>query len=645
MPSPDSLTFDNDEFVDVVFGKSPKGGHDHKDGSKKAPKDKSFYEHSVETVSAPWSYPIAASADALRRLYPKHSLQTTRDSSLNILSLPGVAVEPLEKTPLITSLFFAPLSKRLAGVPGVLIDKVELGGFNISWQGLDFIVYIIQAPIGFGVVTQTYILHEGPEDRIRILLLSAGAYNHELHNEIWVYDQGYWQKDSALWAEVQKADWKDVILKDEFKKALHKDVYGFFKSEKIYKELAIPWKRGLIFYGPPGNGKTISIKAIIKTCDEQGFTPLYVKTFTNWAGDEQAMNDVFNKARQLAPCVIILEDLDSLITDRNRSFFLNQVDGLSGNDGLLLIGTTNHFDRLDPGLSTRPSRFDRKYKFDDPDLEERKLYVQYWQKKLSGNEEIDFPDKMVDEIAEITDRFSFAYLKEAFVSTLVTLAGWEGEKPSFRSLLKQEIHKLSKQLDKQVIENSENSVQQFTPNTAPTRPPRPSSATERDIRAVLDSLAESTPSNRVYHTGNGTSRILEQELRNTQDVNALLHALSDLRTSEEAASFRHYETRGFSGRLADEDDPSASWNYSSNADGSPRNLMNRMSSTQRERDMRLAGLQNMTMRSSNASSSRRHFDLGGGPRWEGLGRPSPATGTFPVRYHPSPNEPSASDLA
>lgn len=71
------------------------------------------------------------------------------------------------------------------------------------------------------------------------------------------------------------------------------------------------------------------------------------------------MQDIFAKARLLAPCVMILEDLDSLINDRNRSFFLNQLDGIEGNDGLLLIGTTNHFDRLDPGLSARPSRFDR----------------------------------------------------------------------------------------------------------------------------------------------------------------------------------------------------------------------------------------------------------------------------------------------
>lgn len=72
------------------------------------------------------------------------------------------------------------------------------------------------------------------------------------------------------------------------------------------------------------------------------------------------MADVFDKAGQLSPCVIILEDLDSLVNDKSRSFFLNQLDSIVGNNGPLVVGTANHFDRLDPGLSTRPSRFDKK---------------------------------------------------------------------------------------------------------------------------------------------------------------------------------------------------------------------------------------------------------------------------------------------
>ncbi len=102
------------------------------------------------------------------------------------------------------------------------------------------------------------------------------------------------------------------------------------------------------------------MKAVMKDCDARGFAPLYVKSFRSWRGEEGSMSEVFNKARQMAPCILILEDLDALINDGNRSFFLNQLDGLEGNDGLLIIGSTNHFDRLDPALNNRPSRFDRK---------------------------------------------------------------------------------------------------------------------------------------------------------------------------------------------------------------------------------------------------------------------------------------------
>ena len=142
------------------------------------------------------------------------------------------------------------------------------------------------------------------------------------------------------------------------------------------------------------------------------------------------MMEVFWKARAESPCVLILEDLDSLINDKNRSFFLNQLDGLENNDGLLVIGTTNHFERLDPAITKRPSRFDRKLfvffvtlcvpghllhqsLFENPTLEERILYAQYWQKKLRHNKGISFPDTLMDEIAKLTYDFSFAYLKEA----------------------------------------------------------------------------------------------------------------------------------------------------------------------------------------------------------------------------------------
>lgn len=77
-------------------------------------------------------------------------------------------------------------------------------------------------------------------------------------------------------------------------------------------------------------------------------------------GDEYAMQQVFSQARLLAPCVLILEDLDNMINPSNRSFFLNQIDGITPNNGVLVIATTNFLEKLDPALSKRPSRFDRK---------------------------------------------------------------------------------------------------------------------------------------------------------------------------------------------------------------------------------------------------------------------------------------------
>ena len=117
-------------------------------------------------------------------------------------------------------------------------------------------------PLGLNVAKECFILYEGdgsvqsidvrsdwhtvfwlgPQEASRLLLLAAGAWADQLHEEIWVYNQGFWSKDHTLWKDIQKGDWKDVILNDTFKKALQKDVFGFFTSETIYKELGIPWK-------------------------------------------------------------------------------------------------------------------------------------------------------------------------------------------------------------------------------------------------------------------------------------------------------------------------------------------------------------------------------------------------------------------
>ena len=92
-----------------------------------------------------------------------------------------------------------------------------------------------------------------------------------------------------------------------------------------------------------------------------------------------------------------------------------------------MVASTNHLDQLDPGLSSRPSRFDRKYLFPLPSEEERVLYCNYWREKLKNKPSVEFPKELCVAIAGITQEFSFAYMKEAFVATLLTIANRRSE--------------------------------------------------------------------------------------------------------------------------------------------------------------------------------------------------------------------------
>jgi ATP-dependent 26S proteasome regulatory subunit len=112
-----------------------------------------------------------------------------------------------------------------------------------------------------------------------------------------------------------------------------------------------------------------------------------------------------------------MEDLDSLITDFNRSFFLNELDGFANNDGLCILATTNHPELLDPAIIERPSRFDRKYHFTLPAAPERERYVRQWFSQRA--EQARPTDETLAKVAAECEGFSFAYLKELCMSSVM----------------------------------------------------------------------------------------------------------------------------------------------------------------------------------------------------------------------------------
>src|SRR5205085_4073405 len=123
-------------------------------------------------------------------------------------------------------------------------------------------------------------------------------------------------KDEHLFQDIKGATFDNLILRGSLKQDIRDDLVQFFAARDTYEEYGIPWKRGILFVGPAGNGKTHTVKALINSLEQPC---LYVKSFkVEYRTDEDNIRDVFTRAREAAPCILVLEDLDSLVTPQNR---------------------------------------------------------------------------------------------------------------------------------------------------------------------------------------------------------------------------------------------------------------------------------------------------------------------------------------
>src|SRR5574344_733741 len=144
------------------------------------------------------------------------------------------------------------------------------------------------------------------------------------------------------------------------------DVAAFFtkKTEEMYAKLDISLKRGIILYGEPGNGKSSMIREIIRTVPDD-ITKVVIRRVHNMVN---ALSSLINALKD-KKAIIIIEDIDSMLTSSNRSDFLNTIDGLDINSGLYIIATTNYPERLDSAIFNRAGRFDKAYKIGNPNKE------------------------------------------------------------------------------------------------------------------------------------------------------------------------------------------------------------------------------------------------------------------------------------
>ena len=219
--------------------------------------------------------------------------------------------------------------------------------------------------------------------------------------------------------------WEDIFLPPGFIEDIRVNVSMFFEGGERYRELGIPYRRGLLFSGPPGCGKTLTLKALAYHTAAK-----FITVIGKSGVDDSDIERALDVAGKCSPAVVLFEDLDKLIEakDVSLSHFLNLLDGLKVLSGVLVIATCNEPEKLDPALLHRPSRFDRIWKFPLPGVEQRLALL----RKHGGTY---FSEPVLREVAQRSNGFSMTYVQEIVVNALLECAH-EGKNPSDQDLLR-----------------------------------------------------------------------------------------------------------------------------------------------------------------------------------------------------------------
>ncbi|MAG24375.1 ATPase [Candidatus Pacearchaeota archaeon] len=186
--------------------------------------------------------------------------------------------------------------------------------------------------------------------------------------------------------ETPTVGWEDIGGLDKTKEALKEAVEWPIKNPKGFKRLGIRAPRGILLYGSPGTGKTLLAKAVAKESEANFIQVKGPSLLSMWVGkSEEGVRKVFERARQVAPCIVFFDEIDAMagkrgveqgtkVTERVLNQLLAEMDGLEDLKDVTIIGATNRPDMLDTAL-LRPGRFDRIILVDIPDAKSREAIL------------------------------------------------------------------------------------------------------------------------------------------------------------------------------------------------------------------------------------------------------------------------------
>ncbi len=195
---------------------------------------------------------------------------------------------------------------------------------------------------------------------------------------------------------------KDVAGQDEAKESLN-EIVDFLNNPTSYRKIGAKLPKGTLLVGPPGTGKTLMAQALAGEANVPFFSisgSEFVQMFVGMGATK--VRDLFKQAKEKAPCIIFIDEIDAIGKKRDSSGFggndereqtlnqlLNEMDGFEGNEGVVILAATNRPEILDPAL-TRPGRFDREIRVELPDLKGREAILKVHAKKVKTDGNIDF---------------------------------------------------------------------------------------------------------------------------------------------------------------------------------------------------------------------------------------------------------------
>jgi transitional endoplasmic reticulum ATPase len=187
----------------------------------------------------------------------------------------------------------------------------------------------------------------------------------------------------SLQIQVPKVQWSEIGGLTKVKQTLQEAVAGALVDPALYAHTHAKAPRGVLLYGPPGTGKTLLAKAIATQAQANFISVAGSELLTKWVGaSEQSIRQLFAQARQASPCVIFIDEIDTLapargsyqgdsgVSDRVIGQLLTELDGLQSAEGLLVIGATNRRESIDPAL-LRSGRIELHMMVDLPDRDSR----------------------------------------------------------------------------------------------------------------------------------------------------------------------------------------------------------------------------------------------------------------------------------